>query len=80
MDVLIENHGGSLALFTPMTPAAHQWVEGNVDVEPWQRMGASIACEPRYLDNIIQGMQDDGLVVWWLHPVLGQLEGSENLN
>ena len=44
-DVLIENHG-SVALFTPMTPDAHQWVEEYVEIEPWQRIGCFIACEP----------------------------------
>ena len=61
-DVLIEDHG-SIALFTPMTPDAHQWVEDHVQVEPWQRFGPSIACEPRYLSDLIEGMQEDGLVV-----------------
>jgi hypothetical protein len=61
-DVLIENHG-SVAVFTPMTPDAHQWVEEYVHVEPWQRMGCSIACEPRCLGPLIEGMQQDGLVV-----------------
>ena len=54
---------GSVALFTPMTPVAHQWVEENVQVEPWQRMGASIACEPRCLDDLVEGMRQDGLAV-----------------
>ena len=61
-DVLIENHG-SIAMFTPMTPAAREWVEENVEVESWQYMGASIACEPRSLDNLVQGMEEAGLVV-----------------
>jgi hypothetical protein len=61
-DVLIENHG-SVALFTPMTPDAHQWVEENVNVEPWQWMGCSIACEPRCLAELVEGMQESGLVV-----------------
>ena len=61
-DVLIENHG-SVAMFTPMTPDAHHWVEENVHVESWQRIGCSIACEPRYLDQIIDGMTESGLIV-----------------
>jgi hypothetical protein len=61
-DVLVENHG-SVALFTPMTPEAHQWVEENVEIEPWQRMGCSIACEPRCLEQLVKGMQQGGLVV-----------------
>jgi hypothetical protein len=61
-DVLIENHG-SVALFTAMTPDANQWVEEHVQVEPWQQIGCSIACEPRYLEQIIVGMQESGLIV-----------------
>jgi hypothetical protein len=61
-DVLIENHG-SVALFTPVAAEAHQWVEENVHVEPWQCLGASIACEPRCLEQLVEGMQEDGLVV-----------------
>ena len=61
-DVLIENHG-SVAMFTPMTPDAHRWVEEHVEIEPWQRLGCSVACEPRYLDHLIEGMQEDGLIV-----------------
>jgi hypothetical protein len=61
-DVLIENHG-SVAMLTPMTPDAHQWIDGNVQIEPWQRLGCSIACEPRCLDQIVEGLEEDGLVV-----------------
>jgi hypothetical protein len=61
-DVLIENHG-TVALFTPMTLEAHQWLHENVQVEPWQRLGPSIACEPRCLGQIIEGMRESGLTV-----------------
>ena len=61
-DVLIEHHG-SVALFTPMTPDAHRWIEEHVEIEPWQWIGCSIACEPRCLDQIVEGMQESGLVV-----------------
>lgn len=61
-DVLIADQG-SVALFTPLTAEAHQWVEENVEVEPWQRMGTSVACEPWCLEQLIAGMQQDGLVV-----------------
>ena len=56
-DVLIESHG------SVTTSEAHQWVEENVHVEPWQWMGCSIACEPRRLWPLVEGMQQDGLVV-----------------
>ena len=61
-DVFIADHG-SVALFTPLTPDAHQWVEEHVQIEPWQRMGASIACEPRCLDHLVEGMREQGLLV-----------------
>ncbi len=61
-DVLVANHG-TVALFTPMTPDAHRWVEENVEVEPWQRLGSSIACDPRCLEQLVEGMREDGLVV-----------------
>ena len=61
-DVLIADHG-SVALFTPMTPIARQWVEENVEVEPWQRVGGSVACEPRCLNDLVAGMQEEGLAV-----------------
>ena len=61
-DVLIENYG-SVALFTPMTPVAHEWIDENVHVETWQRIGCSIACEPRCLGQIVEGMQESGLIV-----------------
>jgi hypothetical protein len=37
VDVLIVNHG-SVALFTPMTPDAHQWVEEHVCTVLFQRI------------------------------------------
>jgi hypothetical protein len=61
-DVLIADHG-SIALFTPMTPIVRQWVEDNVEVKPWQRFGASVACEPRCLNDLVARMQEEGLVV-----------------
>jgi len=61
-DILIENHG-SVALFTPMTPDTRRWVEEHVEIEPWQQIGCSIACEPRCLDQLIEEMQEEGLVV-----------------
>ena len=61
-DVFISDHG-SIALVTPMTPDANRWLDEHVQIEPWQRMGASIACEPRCLEQLVAGIQEDGLVV-----------------
>ena len=61
-DVIIERCG-SVAMFTPMTAAANEWVDENVQVESWQRMGPSIACEPRCLESLVEGMKEAGLTI-----------------
>jgi hypothetical protein len=37
-------------------------VEANVEIEAWQRFGASIAIEPRYVEQLAIAMIHDGLV------------------
>ena len=53
----------SFAMLTPMTDIGHRWVEEHVPIEPWQKYGASIACEPRSLADLIAAMRKDGLTV-----------------
>ena len=53
----------SFAMLTPMTDIGHRWVEEHVEIEPWQRFGASVACDPRCLNDLVEGMREDGLVV-----------------
>ena len=62
IDVSI-NYEGTIVLFTPETPAATEFVERNVFLEPWQWLGNGFACEPRLAADIIEGMQAEGLVV-----------------
>ncbi len=60
-DVRIAHHG-SLSMVRPLTDAARQWIDDNVGGETsW--FGGALAVEPRYLDNLIDGMESDGLVV-----------------
>ena len=61
-DVLVENHG-SIALLTPVTPDARQWIDEHVQLEGWQWLDCSFACEPRCVDQLIEGMRDYGLTV-----------------
>lgn len=61
-DVIVENHG-SVCMVTPMSPAARTWVDENVQLEGWQWLGASFACEPRYVPSLTDGMQEDGLTI-----------------
>ena len=61
-DVLVENHG-SIALVTPMTSEANDWVDEHVHLESWQWIGGSFACEPRCVGDLVEGMQESGLFV-----------------
>ena len=60
-DVEVENHG-SIVLVRPLTPAAKDWIAEHVAGETTYWAGA-VACEPRYVDDLIDGMMGDGLVV-----------------
>lgn len=60
-DVTLANHG-SIVLVTPMTKAAKTWIDANVSDEA-QWFGKSLVVEPRYVWNLVKGMQDEGLTV-----------------
>lgn len=53
--------GGSVVTFTPVSPPAQEWVEDNVHLEPWQRLGESFAVDKRYAEDILLGMRESGL-------------------
>jgi hypothetical protein len=58
--VSIENHG-SVILVRPLDSAAHEWLtEMCVDAQ-W--FGNAMACEPRYLDQLLDGMLSFGIEV-----------------
>jgi hypothetical protein len=61
-DVRVENHG-SIALLQPLTRRGVTWLRDNVQTEPWQMMGNAIATDPRMVQNVIYGMEADGLLV-----------------
>jgi hypothetical protein len=60
-DVTIANHG-SIFTFTPHSPAAHCWIEDNVDADaPW--WGGALAVEARYAPDLAAGMEAEGLEI-----------------
>jgi hypothetical protein len=61
-DLAVFNHG-SLLLLRPLTEAAEAWLEENVHVEDWMRLGPYIAVEHRYVAPIVEGALEAGLVV-----------------
>jgi hypothetical protein len=61
-DFRITYHG-TVTTITPLSEACREWVEENVEIEPWQRFGQSIAVEPRYLEQLATAMVEEGLVL-----------------
>lgn len=55
-------HHGSIVTLCPMTQAAHDWVAQNLP-EDAQRLGRSIAIEPRYWPPIAEGITEASLTV-----------------
>ena len=61
-DVLIRNEG-TVFLLCPLTPAAKQWIEDNVQPDA-QWFGQALVVEHRYVLGLLMGMRDAGLVLW----------------
>lgn len=61
-DFAIENHL-SLVLVRPLTEAAQVWLDENVANPETQWFGGALVCEPRYVDDLVAGIEGDGLVV-----------------
>ena len=54
--------GGSIWLLTPITPAASEWTDEHLpaDATHWAN---SFAIEARYVEDIVVGIQEDGLTI-----------------
>ena len=61
-DVSLAFHG-SLAFITPLTDVAQSWVNEHLVHEESLYWCGALVVEPRYLDPIVAGMADEGLVV-----------------
>jgi hypothetical protein len=53
---------GTITTITPLSDHCREWLEDNVEIEPWQRFGPSIAIEPRYVEQLAETMIEAGLV------------------
>ena len=61
-DVRIENHG-SVAIIQPVSAIGNEWVESNLVNDETVFWGGGIVAEPRYIEDVVRGMQHDGLTV-----------------
>jgi hypothetical protein len=60
-DFRCENHG-SIFLLHPLSQSARSWIEENLPSDA-QWFGNAVAVEHRYIWAILEGIQNDGLVV-----------------
>lgn len=61
-DILV-NDQGSIVMLTPISPEAREWISQYVAFESWQWFGGSLCVEHGYADDLIEGMQAEGLTV-----------------
>ena len=61
-DLSVEDHG-SVVLFVPRTTRGDAWLREHTQAEAWQWVGTALACEPRYVEAVVAGACEDGLVV-----------------
>ena len=61
-DISVENHG-SIFLLRPTSSVGQAWLQENVIGEEAQIFGNAIACEPRYVIDIVLGARAEGVVV-----------------
>ena len=62
-DFLVENHG-SILILKPLSPSAVAWIEEHIGHDNgYQPHFPTVVVEPRYIAEIVQGIQNDGLLV-----------------
>jgi hypothetical protein len=62
-DFAVENHG-SIFLLKPLTPSAISWIEEHIGQDNgYQPYFPTVLVEPRYIADVVQGIQGDGLMV-----------------
>lgn len=61
-DFVVENHG-SILLLGPQNDTAKQWVNDNIGTDETQMFAGKIVVEPRYIDDIIVGIESCGMTV-----------------
>jgi hypothetical protein len=61
-DFAVENHG-SIFFLRPLTPTAKSWVHEHIRDNGFQPYYPTVVVEPRYIANIVAGIQNDGLAV-----------------
>ncbi len=53
---------GTVVLFIPESDLEYEWLTVNVENEPWQWMGRSLAVDHRYADGLIEYINESGFI------------------
>ena len=61
-DVRFKNEG-SIATLLPTTEKAWNWMQKNLDFEPWQWRPYGLVCEHRMARDILEGIREAGFEV-----------------
>jgi hypothetical protein len=61
-DVLVRNEG-TVFVFCPLTSAAKEWIDENVESEAYQWFGNALVVEHRFAWGLGRGMKDARLVL-----------------
>lgn len=51
---------GSIVALTPLTTAAQEWLDENVEAEPWQYLGKALCVDHRCAEALLRGAVDAG--------------------
>lgn len=49
---------GSVVALTPLTDAASEWLDANVQAESWQWLGNALVIDHRYAQDILDGIEE----------------------
>lgn len=60
-DILVSDHG-SLVMLAGLTPNGDAWLRQNLASDA-QWLGKTVAVEPRYVDDILRGIQAGNLTI-----------------
>lgn len=61
-DIRFEDHG-SVVLVRPLTDAAREWIDENVQQEGWQWFGGALGVDARYAWALREAAAFNGLVL-----------------
>lgn len=61
-DFFVHNEG-TICMFHPFSEGAKAWTKEMVQLEPYQWMGHAFAVEHRFVEDLLQGIQDAGFSV-----------------